>query len=173
MSGLVCYKDGDQKLCRHPDNTSSQSCDSRKLGGFFIRKYNDENGNGYQDTSEKGMTWKFRWESNGDNTWHDYETSADHLGEGGVVYLPEGTQVRIREVSADGWTATTPTEVTIHIRSNDNQLMVFGNWRGKPQVLGVTTPAILPATGAETVVVGTLGSFGMYIAGVVLKKKFL
>ncbi len=167
---MTCYQDGDKSYCRNPGKPTSTTCDSRDFGGFFIRKYNDRNGSGYQDSGEEGLSWKFQWDSNGDGNWHDYDTFADHLGEGGVVYLPVDTQVRIREKSKDGWTATTVTEVMIHIRANDNQLMVFGNWQGKPQVLGITTPVSTPKTGAD-LWIGALTSLSAAGIGFYLKKR--
>ncbi|MEP7166799.1 MAG: hypothetical protein ABI758_02360 [Candidatus Woesebacteria bacterium] len=170
QSGLVCTQDGDKKYCRHPDNISNTSCDSRKSGGFRIRKYFDENGNGYQDNGEHGLSWKFQWDANGDNNWHDYETFENQLGEGGVVYLPDEAQVRIREKAVDGWNATTPTEPVIHIKAGDTQLMVFGNWRGKPQVLGTSTITHLPKTG-PVALVGPIGSVALYAIGMWMKRK--
>lgn len=172
QSGHVCHQDGSQKYCRHPENLGSNSCDTRKTGGFFIRKYHDENGNGHQDTNEKGLSWKFQWDQNADNNWRDYETFENKLGEGGVVSFPEGTQIRIREKAVDGWSATTASEVTIRIRAGENQLMVFGNWRGKPQVLGTSTVTKLPKTGPLTFA-GPIASVAMYAAGMWLKKKGL
>jgi hypothetical protein len=138
----------------------------------LIRKYHDQNGDGYQNNDEKGLSWKFQWDQNADNNWRDYETFENSLGEGGVVTLSEGTQVRIREKGQDGWTATTPTEVTIYIKKGDNQLMVFGNWRGKPQVLGTTTVSSLPKTGA-TMFIGLASSATMALVGAYLHRKGL
>lgn len=109
-------------------------------GGFFIRKYNDLSGNGVQDKGEPGLSWKFQWDSNGDSNWHDYDTFANKLGEGGVVTLPVGTQVRIREIARGGWNPTTPTEVTIRIRAGENQLMVFGNTQPKASPAPTSRP---------------------------------
>jgi hypothetical protein len=155
-----------------PTVTPTPSPTPGQTGGFFIRKYHDENGNGYQDSSEKGLSWKFEWDSNADNNWHGYETFETKLVEGGVVTLPVGTQVRIREKMVDGWNATTPTEVVIRIKANENQMMVFGNWRGKPTVLGTTTVTSnpLPKTGADALI-GIFTSLSMAGAGLYLKRK--
>ncbi len=109
-------------------------------GGFFIRKYNDKNGNGKQDTSETGLTWNFQWSQDNGTTWNDYQTDETKLGEGGVVYLPTDTKVKIREIAKTGWTSTTATNVELTIKTNDNQLMVFGNW----QPVSSPTPTATP-----------------------------
>lgn len=165
--GFICKSHDNTKTCRLKTNPDNDKCDN--VGGFFVRKYHDENGNGSQDKDEKGLSWKFEWDKNGDGNWQAYETFADHLGEGGVVTLPDGTQVRIREKAENGWTATTATEVTLRIKAGENQLMVFGNWKGKPQVLGTTTVKQLPKSGAE-LELGVIASLAMISAGLYLKR---
>lgn len=127
--------------CRNPQNPEDANCTTPKNGGFFIRKYFDTNGNGKPESGEKGLTWKFEWDQNGDGNWRKYDTSENTNGEGGVVTLPEGTQVRIREIAVDGWTATSPTEVTIRIHVGDNQMMQFGNWKGGTVIVPTPGPA--------------------------------
>lgn len=146
-------------FCRNPSCTESVSClcatpsptptptpsptpspTPTVQGGFFIRKYQDTNGNGSQQTGEPGLTWKFQWSQDGGNTWNDYQTDGSKLGEGGVITLPVGTAVKIREIAASGWTSTTATTVDLTIRANDNQLMVFGNWQPVASATPTPTP---------------------------------
>ncbi|PWU24259.1 hypothetical protein C5B42_00180, partial [Candidatus Cerribacteria bacterium 'Amazon FNV 2010 28 9'] len=136
--GTACSTDADclstmsciNNVCRNPQNPTSSTCENQPQGGFFIRKYHDHNGNGTQDSGDEGLTWKFQWQSNNDGNWHDYQTDGNHLGEGGVVTLPDGTIVEIKEVGQTGWNPTTPSDVTLTIKANQTQLMVFGNWQG-------------------------------------------
>lgn len=175
-NGLVCYKanSSDTKAyCRHKDNPSDINCDNRKEGGFIIRKYFDENGNGKPEDSEKGLSWKFEWDVNADGNWHEYETFEKSNGEGGRVGgYHDGDQIRIREKSVDGWSATSPSEVTIKIKAGETQYMQFGNWKGKPQVLGTTTVKQLPKSGFD-IATSLAAITGMSALGFWLKKKSL
>lgn len=120
QSGLVCYSGA----CRKAYNSTDASCGN--AGGFFIRTFNDVSGDGKQQSSELGLSWKYQWMSNNDGTWRDYETFKDKNGEGGVVTLPTGTTVIIRQVSVSGWNATTPTQPSTTIVTGENKSMVFG-----------------------------------------------
>ncbi|HSW89866.1 MAG TPA: hypothetical protein VLH19_03250 [Patescibacteria group bacterium] len=126
-STMTCTSDS---VCRNPNNPGSSTCEDLQTGGFFIRKYMDADGNGYQGTNEKGMTWKFQWQKDGDGNWQDYQTNESTSGEGSVITLPVSTKVEVKEVAVDGWTATTPTDVNLTIKKGENRLMVFGNWQG-------------------------------------------
>lgn len=110
-----------------PQPTATATPTPEPSGGFLIRGYFDSNGNGKQDSGESGLSRKYVWDSNADGNWREYETFAAKNGEGGVVTLPVGTQVRIKALESQGWTATSPTQPVIYIRENQNQLMVFGS----------------------------------------------
>lgn len=152
--------------CRNPSCTTSTTCvcatatptpsvtttptprptsSPTPSGGFYIRKYFDANGNGSQDDLEHGLTWKYTFDINGDENWREYEVYENKQGEGGIVTLPVGTEVRIKENAADGWIATTPTEVSLTIRAGENQRMVFGNWQGP----GSTPPPVCGSSCTE------------------------
>lgn len=146
QSSLSCY----QGFCRNSYNPTDSSCALK--GGFFIRAYQDLNGNGSQDSSEVGLSRKFQWQVNNDNTWRDYETFSNQNGEGGVVSLPVNSVVVIRETVPSGWTATTPTQPTVTIKENTNARMVFGSRQPvntvKPTVKPIATnkPTPYPTT---------------------------
>jgi hypothetical protein len=141
-------------------------------------KYDDRNGNGYRDndTDEPGLNWEFEWDkcldnNNCTNSWsyqNEYVTYSSSNGEGGRVGgLEDGTRIRIRERSRDGWTATTSTTVEITIHNNETILVRFGNRQTKPQVVVAPVPPKLPETGFDVIthMVGTvmLGSMGLYL----------
>lgn len=141
-TGLFCYSN----LCRKPYSPTDPSCPDR--GGFFIRTFFDLNGDGYQQVQEPGLTWQYKWMSNNDNTWHDYATFAENGGEGGIVSLPVGTLVTIKELPLSGWVATNPTQPTTTIVAGETKSMVFGIWQPalkanptlRPRPVTVSTP---------------------------------
>lgn len=115
-----------------PSPTPSPSV-APNTAGFILEKYEDTNGNASRDSSEKGLSWNFTWDLNGDANWRDYVAYAEKNGQGGTVGgLKDGDKIRAREADKAGWNATTATEVSFTLKNNEVYVARFGN---RPKVV--------------------------------------
>ncbi|MBU0618811.1 hypothetical protein KKD62_01090, partial [Patescibacteria group bacterium] len=101
-------------------------------GKFKICKFNDQNDNQYWDENENGLSWNFLYRVN-DGEWIDYEAQDDwwrfweKKGCGIYVWLNTDDQVDIKEMTIYGWLATTPSEISFTIETDEIHVFEFGN----------------------------------------------
>lgn len=100
---------------------------------FKIHKYNDENGDGDQDSGEDGLSWDFEYRINNEE-WHDYTTRWWRSGWGGEVEVECDDRVEVKEVAKEDWTPTTPTRHEFDAPDNETYEVHFGNreWEDGP-----------------------------------------
>lgn len=141
--------------------------------GFVISKFEDVDGDGGRDDGEKGLTWEFEWEKNGDGNWRQYVTDANNDGYGETMKgFNDNDTIKIREKGRDSWKATTPTEVSLTLRKDQVMHARFGNQPQKPGIVTTTpNPTQLPATGSQEVGMIVM-AIGTFMTGLGLKKKY-
>ena len=132
-----------------------------ETGKLRIRKFNDRDKDGVKDWNEvsTGRAWPFQYRI-GSGPWIDYRTNS-FTGVGTAVTVPANSQVRVKELTIDGWTNSTPLFKTETVQAGEVQWFEFGNYRvtgpnpspspsPSPSVSPSPSPSPIPSPSPDT-----------------------
>jgi uncharacterized protein (DUF2141 family) len=131
-----------------------------RKGELCIRKFNDANGNGVQDTGEAGLPWSFVLHGPGGVT-----TTVTTGANGGWCGSVPAGPYSIVESPASGWTPTTPSTVNVTVTSGSAANAVFGNRKGVTAQLCIVKFNDLNGNGIHDNGEPPLGGFTFDVSG--------